>query len=548
MGKICFLQERVRMSKAAGGSPKRIRHQEQRGVHHFSEEEKAAFVAHINFVLANDKDLAGLVPVNVAGDELFKKCHDGMLLCKLINASMPGTIDERTINRAKGGKKLDVWSAAENNNLAINSAASIGCTVVNIGANDIIEATPHIILGLIWQIIRIGLLANVSLTAHPELYRLLQPGEDINDLLRLPPEQILLRWVNYHLKNAGREDKCIKNFSGDIKDSEAYTILLNQLAPDRCDQNALREKNHEKRAGMVLDNAKKIEKDGQRIEWANHMKPSDITSGNSKLNLAFVANLFNVIPGLEKLSEEEAADLDFSTEGSREARAFAMWLNSLGIDPYVNDLFSDLRDGLVLLRAEDAIEPGSVDWKQVKEGKVNNFQKIGNCQVAVDTGLKNPFKFSLVGIQGADINDGNKTLTLAIVWQLMRHHVISILKSLSGDGTKIEEKQMIAWANEKVKSAGKTSVMRNFQDSSLANGHFFIDLCYAIREKAVNYEHVLPGNNPEEALDNAKYAISTARKIGAVIFLLPEDIVEVKAKMILTLVGSLMAVDKRMQK
>jgi plastin-1 len=127
-------------------------------------------------------------------------------------------------------------------------------------------------LGLIWQIIRIGLLANVSLTAHPELYRLLQPGEDINDLLKLPPEQILLRWVNYHLKNAGREDKCIKNFSGDIKDSEAYTILLNQLAPDRCNQNALREKDHEKRAGMVLENALKIEKDGQRIEWAKHMK------------------------------------------------------------------------------------------------------------------------------------------------------------------------------------------------------------------------------------------------------------------------------------
>jgi len=416
---------------------------------------------------------------------------------------------------------------------------------VNIGSNDIISATAHIILGLVWQIIRIGLLANVTLTAHPELYRLLEPGEDINDLLKLPPEQILLRWVNYHLKNAGRADKCIKNFSGDIKDSEAYTILLNQLAPDRCGQEALREKDVEKRARMVLDNAGKIEKDGQHIEWAKHMKPADITTGNPKLNLAFVANLFNVCPGLEKLSEEEAKGLDFSTEGSREARAFALWLNSLGIDPYVNNLFEDLRDGLVLLRAEDAIEKGSVDWKQVKEGKVNNFQKIGNCQVAVDTGLKPPFKFSLVGIQGADINDGNKTLTLAIVWQLMRHHVISILKSLSDDGKPIEEKQMIAWANERVHGAGKTSRMANFQDGSLKNSHFFIDLCYAIREKSVEYEYVTPGTNAEDALANAKYVLSVARKLGAVIFLLPEDIVEVKPKMILTFIGSLMSVDKR---
>lgn len=534
------------MSKAAGiGEPKLIRHTEQKGVHHFSEEEKAAFVNHINFSLQGDKDLANLLPVKEAGLDLFDKCKNGILLCKLVNSSVPGTIDERVLNRPKAGKDLDVWSAAENNNLAINSAASIGCKVVNIGANDMIDGTAHIILGLIWQIIRIGLLANVSLTAHPELYRLLNPGEDINDLLKLPPEQILLRWVNYHLKNAGREDKCIKNFSGDIKDSEAYTILLNQLAPDRCDQNALREKSHDKRAGMVLDNALKIEKDGQRIEWAKHMKPTDITSGNPKLNLAFVANLFNVCPGLEKLSEEEAQGLDFSTEGSREARAFALWLNSLGIDPYVNNLFEDLRDGLVLLRAEDAIERGSVDWKQVKEGRVNNFQKIGNCQVAVDTGLKPPFKFSLVGIQGADINDGNKTLTLAIVWQLMRHHVISILKSLSDDGKPIEEKQMIAWANEKVKSAGKTSTMKNFGDSSLKTGQFFIDLCFAIREKSVNYDYVTAGANADDALENAKYCLSVARKLGAVIFLLPEDIVEVKPKMILTFIGSLMAVDRR---
>lgn len=32
---------------------------------------------------------------------------------------------------------------------------------------------------------------------------------------------------------------------------------------------------------------------------------------------------------------------------------------------------------------------------------------------------------------------------------------------------------------------------------------------------------------------NAKYAISIARKLGATIFVLPEDIVEVKSKMVI---------------
>lgn len=46
-------------------------------------------------------------------------------------------------------------------------------------------------------------------------------------------------------------------------------------------------------------------------------------------------------------------------------------------------------------------------------------------------------------------------------------------------------------------------------------------------------------DTPEDQLMNAKYVISTARKIGALVFLTPEDIVEVKSKMIMTFVSSL---------
>jgi len=48
--------------------------------------------------------------------------------------------------------------------------------------------------------------------------------------MKLTPEQILIRWVNYHLarSNCGRQ---IENFTGDIKDSVAYIHLLHQIAP-----------------------------------------------------------------------------------------------------------------------------------------------------------------------------------------------------------------------------------------------------------------------------------------------------------------------------
>jgi len=89
----------------------------------------------------------------------------------------------------------------ENNNLVINSAKSFA-HVVNIGSGDLIEGREHLILGLIWQIIRRGLLSKIDIKLHPELYRLLEEDETLEQFLRLPPEQILLRWFNYHLKAA----------------------------------------------------------------------------------------------------------------------------------------------------------------------------------------------------------------------------------------------------------------------------------------------------------------------------------------------------------
>ena len=46
---------------------------------------------------------------------------------------------------------------------------------------------------------------------------------------------------------------------------------------------------------------------------------------------------------------------------------------------------------------------------------------------------------------------------------------------------------------------------------------------------------------PQEDLANAKYALSMARRIGARVYALPEDIVEVKHKMVMTVFACLMS-------
>ena len=74
---------------------------------------------------------------------------------KMINLSAPKTIDERAINKGR----LNAFLIQENNLLVINSAQSIGCTVVNVHAEDIIKGKEHLMLGLLWQIIRVKILS-----------------------------------------------------------------------------------------------------------------------------------------------------------------------------------------------------------------------------------------------------------------------------------------------------------------------------------------------------------------------------------------------------
>jgi hypothetical protein len=81
------------------------------------------------------------------------------------------------------------------------------------------------VLGLIWQIGKLAYFVISNLNTIQKLIRLLNPGEQLSDILKISPKQLLVRWFNYHLKAAGYEKK-ITNFSGDAKDSENNTKII----------------------------------------------------------------------------------------------------------------------------------------------------------------------------------------------------------------------------------------------------------------------------------------------------------------------------------
>ena len=494
----------------------------------FSEEERTAYVKVINSSLADDPICKRYLPIDPESNEIFDRIKDGVILCKLINKAQEGTIDERVINTKEN---MNIFQQVENLNLAISAAKSIGLNVIGLNYDSIMNGKNFImVLGLMWQVVKLVVLCNIQLKQHPELIRLLNPGEQLSDLLKLSPEQLLLRWFNYHLKAAGY-DKKITNFSGDVKDSEKYTVLLNQLNKDLCDKSALDEPDKKKRAKKVIENSKKLGAE-------SYITPADIVAGNNKLNTLFVASIFNAYPGLDPPTEEEKYEaaklLDDDVEGAREERAFRMWINSLSLNDdngepiHINNLYEESKDGILLLRTIEKIKPGTVNWKIVDKKANNPFKKTVNCNEVIDASKKS--NYHIVGIGGGDIRDGNKKYILAIVWQMMRDHSLQVI------GNKTEE-ELIAWGNERV---GDDMKVKSLKDKKLGNSLYFINIMKSIEPRSINWDIVVTDKDDDESKqNNAKYAISIARKLGATVFLVWEDIAEVKSKLLLTFLASL---------
>jgi len=421
----------------------------------------------------------------------------------------------------------------------LNAARSIGCQFVGIAAMDLVNGEPHLVLALLWQLVKAAVLSHISLKEHPYLVRLLKEDESVASFMKLPPEKILLRWVNFLLKESG-SDRTIKNFGQDIKDSEVYLRLLHRIDKDRCSLADLENDDLSQRATSVLKNAK-------ALDVSASMTITDIVKGNNKLNLIFVAELFNKYPCLEPLTEEEATEveatatemLDFSNEGTREERVFRLWINALDLpDVFVTDLFKDLGDGTIMLQVLDQIFKGSVNWKAAIKNPGTIYKRLENCNLAVETARTAGLK--LKGVSGENVANGDQIYVLAFIWQLWRAHLADLLLQAGGSDKKPDEKTILKWMNDLIEKSGVKA--NSFKDKSLATSHAFLHLLTALQPDSVDWSMVTDGTTDEDMKSNAEYTISVARKIGCTIFTLPEDIVDVHPKQLMVLVAMMMLV------
>ena len=62
----------------------------------------------------------------------------------------------------------------------------------------------------------------------------------------------------------------------------------------------------------------------------------------------------------------------------------------------------------------------------------------------------------------------------------------------------------------------------------MKNCHFYFWVMKSIESRAIDWELVQPGENIGEIENNAKYVISIARRIGATVFLVWEQLRDVR--------------------
>ena len=69
----------------------------------------------------------------------------------------------------------------------------------------------------------------------------------------------------------------------------------------------------------------------------------------------------------------------------------------------------------------------------------------------------------------------------------MRAYTLSILQQLAQSSTPIADKDIINWANEKLKNANKTTFLNSFQDHTLSDSMLICDLIDAIKPGSIQY-------------------------------------------------------------
>ncbi len=467
--------------------------------------ELAALVNYINEQLQNDADLQDKLPFSTDSSQIFEETKSGLVLAKLINTVNPNSIDISKLHKGT----MTAFQRTENQNQVINIAKNLGC---NVGATDLEGGNSKPIIGFLQALYKQDMQNKVSIKKTPELIRLAQGKEDQTAVTKLKVEDLLMRWINYHVERANVSRFC-NSLDKDLRDGELLTALFKQINPTLCDNQPMREMNTEKRMLLLQEYASKL-----GLSKFNRFLDQDV-----KAQVAFLANLFQLKHNILPLDQNEYCVPNqslFESQGDRSLQSFTIWLNSFGYQ--LNNAAEELQDGLILAQILDKIVPGCVEWKRINKNPSSRIKKLENANYVCETAKKIGAASNL---GGNDLADGNKPLLLAFLTKLQQI-------SMEVETKRIGNGDLLAWANKFAQLGGSKEQLTSFKDLGLNTSRFYLHVMSGMNKRIVHWPLVQEGFGDEQKKDNAKYAISVALHLGVITFVGPEDLVEIKSKMV----------------
>lgn len=435
--------------------------------------------------------------------------YDGAMVSHFIDMCAPDFLDIRVVHPPEiVGEEpypLDDEKVEDNVQLALSSCKPLGIRLPSYNPKDWRDPHRHvpILLALLQSLVERYLGTYVNLTDTPELVRLALDEESSDEIADLRPSDWIPRWINRTLKRPLKSEVDPNKFNSDLFD------VLAALEPEFSigAPNRKFDASPQQNAQHMIDYVK------NKMGVVTNIQPEDLISNNRKCQDLLAAQIFKMKSGLPKLSKREQGRFKSITAADLQggADSLATWINSmLPGRLQIRNCQRDLQDGVVILKLLDKIKPGAINWQKVrdKEQIRHKFDKINNCNYAVKT-AKGPFALKLVGAGGSDLHDSNQKFIHSLLWQLMRYQSVQALSALSFGGKKIEDKDILAWANELIlklpEEERKSVPLRSFKDRQLTTCVFYLELLKIIMPKAIQDDIVYYDLEPLQELSVVLY-------------------------------------------
>ncbi len=240
----------------------------------------------LNNLLKTEATFSSVMPF-ANEDAVISACKETTFLGKLVNFCFPAKVQgDSGVTFQRIPEDLEKEESIAR---AIEAGIAAGCQILDLTSAKILAGNPADILGFASELVILYLTQNINVTSVPGVASLFGEGENAY----MPPKEILVRWINYHLKAAGYAT-VINDIDETLKDSAVMLPLLEKLFPDQIEKAALAETDLAKKAEAVVQCCQKA---GSRLA----VRPEDILAGNPRIFLGLLAELFNVKNGLESV-------------------------------------------------------------------------------------------------------------------------------------------------------------------------------------------------------------------------------------------------------